>query len=533
MTLSDHEKDPAFQRRAAVLEPVLRAKILLGLDVNLGDIARELECDLVTAGAWMRGDHDQHGQAVQIVGVGIAAMTKLGTRVARAAAVLLGRQFDAAGASPRWPASAIMASQSSAALAARSMLAKKAGYLANNAPIAASLVDCWMTNLVSDGPSARAGHPNAAMREALEAAWSRLFRRADVEGGDLVSVLNRVVRGLVVDGESFVRLLTVGRGELKLQILPPSQIDPGVNRQLADGGAIVAGIERGPNGEPRACWVLPAPPDAPLPSMIGPAVRVDAADICHVLEPRFAGQVRGLSWLHPVATSILELDATQDAAVMKAKVSCLMAGFIRDLDGAGGGDLASGELSLEPGVLRRLRAGEDVTFSPTGDFEGLNGFLVHMARSISAGAGVPYEFATGDLSNTNYSSAKYGGEGFKRRCRAIRASVLVSRLLQPAWERCITLEILSGRLSASDFADNAQAYFDVAFLWPEWSSLDPLKEARSDIELLEVGLRSRAEIVSARGRDLADLDAELAADAFVPRAPPRPRLTVVGDKDAA
>ena len=447
----------------------------------------------------------------------------LATRIRRAAGVLFARQYEAAGASPRWPVSAIMPSQPSAALAARAIVSRKAAWLAANAPVASSICHTFCTSLIGDGPSAQSGHPNRAMRRALETIWGRFYKKADIEGGDLVSVLNRVVRALVVDGEGFVRLLTVGRGELRLQLLPASQIDSSISRELPGGSTIVQGVERGPNGERLAYWVLPASPDGPLPAMIGPAVRVDAADICHVYEPQFPGQVRGMSWLHSVATRLLELDSTEDAGIMKAKTSCLLAGFIRSLEGGPGDDLTpDAELSLEPGVLRRLRMGEDISFSPTSDMEGLNGFLVHLARSIAAGVGAPHELISGDLSNVNYSSAKLGLEGFRRRVKALRASVLVSRLLDPVWQRLITLEVLTGRLSAPGFEADPEPYFDASFLWPEFTSLDPMKETQADVDALNAGLRSRQEIIAARGRDPDEVTAELAADSFRPRVGARP-----------
>ena len=445
-------------------------------------------------------------------------------RFLRATTALLRRTFDAGGGGPRWPAAAIMASQPSAALAARSVLARKGAYLVNNAPIAASIAEVWATSLVGDGPSVQSRHPDPAMRRALELAWGRFFRRADIEGGDLVSLLNRIARGLIIDGEAFPRFLTIGRGLSRCQLLPAAQIDASVNREFP-GGTIVAGVERGPNGEVLAFWVLPSSPDAAAPfTMVGPPVRVDASDICHVFEPRFPGQIRGLSWLHPVATSILELDATQDAAIMKAKVTALMCGFIRgSTDSA---DLASGELSMEPGTLRKLPPDADITFSPTSDMDGLNAFLTHMARSISSGVGCPYELVTGDLSNTNYSSARLGLQSFVRRVRAVRSSVLVSRFLQPAWERCITLEVLTGRLQAPDFMQDPEPFFDVEFLWPEFASINPLDETRADVEALNAGLRSRAEIIAARGRDFETVNAEIEADTFRPQiAPPREEVT--------
>jgi lambda family phage portal protein len=323
----------------------------------------------------------------------------LATRIRRAATVLFSRQYEAAGASSRWPVSAIMPSPPSAALAARAIVGRKAAWLAANAPVASSICHVFTASLIGDGPSVRSNHPDRAMRRALEAAWSRFYKRADIEGGDLVSVLNRGVRALIVDGEAFVRLLIIERGELKLQLLPANQVDASINRELPGGGAVIQGIERGPNGERLAYWVLPVSPDGPLPAMIGPAVRVDAADLLHVYEPIFSGQMRGISWLHSVATRILELDSTEDAGIMKAKVSCLLAGFIRSLEGGPADDLTpDAELSLEPGVLRRLRMGEDITFSPSADFEGLNGFLIHLARTVAAGVGAPHELISGDLS---------------------------------------------------------------------------------------------------------------------------------------
>ena len=50
-------------------------------------------------------------------------------------------------------------------------------------------------------------------------------------------------------------------------------------------------------------------------------------------------------------------------------------------------------------------------------------------------------------------------------------------------------------------------YFAASFLFPEWAALDPLKEATADVTLLNAGIRSRSEIIAARGRDIDDVDA--------------------------
>ena len=83
----------------------------------------------------------------------------------------------------------------------------------------------------------RSGYPDRAVSRAHQSAWSRLYRWVDVEGGDLVSVLNRVARALVTEGEAFVRLLAVGLGELCLQILPAAHVDTSLNAELRGGGS--------------------------------------------------------------------------------------------------------------------------------------------------------------------------------------------------------------------------------------------------------------------------------------------------------
>jgi capsid protein len=131
-----------------------------------------------------------------------------------------------------------------------------------------------------------------------------------------------------------------------------------------------------------------------------------------------------------------------------------------------------------------------------------------------AGSGVPYAILTGDLSDTNYSSGKLGLEAFKRRCLAIRASLLGTRFLDRVWARFATLEVLSGRLQAPGFAMDPEPYYAATWLWPQWASLEPYREARADVELLRAGVRSREEIIASRGRDPVEVNSEIAADPF-------------------
>jgi len=56
----------------------------------------------------------------------------------------------------------------------------------------------------------------------------------------------------------------------------------------------------------------------------------------------------------------------------------------------------------------------------------------------------------------------------------------------------------------------------VTFLWPQWASLDPLKDAESDQISLSNRTKSREQVIAEKGRDIADVDAEIARDPVPP-----------------
>ena len=433
--------------------------------------------------------------------------------------------FDAAGRGDRWPRSSLIFSPVSQQLGARLPIARRAGWLVQNSPSAASFVHTWVTSLVSTGPIARSQHPDEATRKVLEKAWGRFCDRCDAEGpGDLTAFLTKSVRNLVTTGESFVQMPIVDRS-LRVKLLNSEQIDTNWTRQLADGVAIFNGVEVDRNGKRLAYWVLPYQWDLPWVPQTYPPNRISADDVLHLFDPQSPGAVRGLSWLTPIATRLLELDRLEDALLARANTSALFCGFVRDVDNTAGFQTQQRtrdgrpELSMEPGTLRVLPPGTDVVFpSNMPDVAGTGDFLKHILRTIAAGGGVPASLLTGDLSDVNYSSARMGLEQFKRAVSRIQSTMLVAQLLQPVWERFVLVEILSGRLEARDYENEPGLYNDVDFRWPAWPSLDPSIDAAADESSLRNKLKSRAEIIAQRGRDIADVDAEIAADPLRPAA---------------
>jgi lambda family phage portal protein len=436
---------------------------------------------------------------------------------------LLRRGFEAATGVPRASMMPFMPTPARQISADGPRTAARANYRVANGATASAISSLYGLNVVGTGPSARSQHPNRAMRRALQAAWARFYKKCDVDRSDMCGFLLRVMASLVVAGETLILMATTQRGELRLHLLSPEQLDRSKNIDTQGCGRIDDGVERAADGEIIAYWLFPQMPES-LASMLRPSQRFDASDVIHIFDAKWPGQVRGISWLAPVMTLLAQADQLLDALIERMKTGALFSGWITDPSGSAFSDSTrppDSELSIEPGSVRILPVGAGVEFPNVPAIEGFPELLRHVLRQIGSGVNVPYELIAADLSNTNYSSAKAGFSQFYRRCRAIRASMLEARLLNRLWERVITLEVLSGRLSAPDFARTADDYFAVNWGWDAWESLDPLKDAEADALLIASGIISRQQAVESRGRDFADVNAEIAGDTFQPIATPR------------
>lgn len=414
--------------------------------------------------------------------------------------------IDAAGGGRRWQGASVIAHGPNSTLAARGVAQTRAAALSLNNPHANRIVETWVSALIGKGWQTRSQHPEIGMARALNDAFEALT----------APLLTIAARALVRDGEAFLRTQITTGGKIRLKPIPADQIDPSLSRDLGGGARIVAGIEFDADDEIAAYHILPEAPGTPFVTY-GAAVRVPASDVLHVFDPIFPGQVRGLSWLAPVLLKLRDRDEASDALLMQLKTASLITGYVRDPDGSFAGFDGQQEggalnVALEPGAMRILPPGADVTFSHPG--QGLTqaaDFLRAQDREIAAGVGLTFEALTGDLTQTNYSSARVGLLEFRRRAEMLQRQLIEGRLLRPLWQRWIELRALAGEIEASGAA--LDDYRIVRFVPPGWQWVDPKNEVEADARAIEAGLKSREEVVAGRGRDIDDLNEEIARDA--------------------
>lgn len=450
----------------------------------------------------------------------IAAMW---TRLASAFGLPRRRSFDAAGGGRRWEGAKTVDALNSSILSGATTAARRAGWYARNNPWVASAVQSLVANAVGAGIKPRSLHPDPAVRDQLHGLWRRWTDRADASGlTDFYGLQALALRAMVESGESFARLRTVDSGDglppLAIDLLDREQVPADLHREIGDGRRLRAGIEFDAAGRRIAYHAYSHRPGDALAPMALDMIRVPAADIAHLFQPLAAGQLRGITWLAPILLRLHELDQYEDAALVKAKVAALFTGFIRDPDGTVAGlndGSASGgilQVGMEPGSLIPLPPGADIQFSDPADPGDYGAFVKNHIRAVASGLGVPYEMVSGDLEGVTYSSIRAGLVEFRRRVEQLQHSVIVFQFCRPVWERFARLAVLSGALDTRGFERDPAAFLAVEWLPPKWEWVDPLKDARAEIEQIRAGLKSRSQSIAERGYDAEAVDAAIAAD---------------------
>lgn len=400
------------------------------------------------------------------------------------------------------------------------IVAARASNFALNTPEGVRIVDSLVGNLVGTGVVPRPQHSSPSIRDYLASSFLGWTDFADADGRhDFYGLQAALVRDMVVLGEGLAVFVSDGRsGMSQLRRLHPEQLDRAKFQTFSDGGRIVQGVEFGASGHIVAYWIRPHAPGELLAGLPLVSVRHPASDVIHMFRQLVPGQVRGLSWLAPILLSGKDLDSLVDAMLVRAKVSAMFVGSIYDPDGTAGGmegeqngsDL---DTTAEPGTIRVEANGSRLDWSDPPDSGDTVAFSKGIQRRLAIGAGVTYEQATGDYSQTNYSSARAALVEFRRFCEGIQHHVIVHQACRPVWHRFILGQVLDGAISASAYQAQRMQFHAVKWLPPAWPWVDPQKDAQAAVLEMDNLIRSRSEIVAERGYDIEALDREIAADA--------------------
>ena len=362
----------------------------------------------------------------------------------------------------------------------------------------------------------------------MQKLWLEWTDDADADGfTDFYGLQRRAAREVFIAGEVFFRfrprrledgvVVPVQLQMLPAEMLPLSRNE--VGRAATSSARASSSIASAAGWPITSCAGIRAMSPI-VPVSVGETVRIPASEIIHVIDPVDAGQLRGVSKFAPAIVKLFLLDQYDDAELDRKKVAAMHALFITTPAPAEPFDVAEGTgengertMDLQPGQIVMLEPGEQVqTSDPANSGQTYEPFQYRTLLQVSAALGVPYAYLSNDMIKANYSNARLALLEFRRRTEAYQHAVMVWQLCRRVWARWMDTAVLAGALDLSGYEANRRVYQACAWLPPKWDWVDPLKDAKAEIEQIAAGLKSRTQALAERGYDAEQVDAEIAAD---------------------
>ena len=430
---------------------------------------------------------------------------------------VLTRAFEAASPRDTWRPRRANASANADHAADAATLRAKTRTLVQNVPYMRAGLEGLVSYVIGTGISTRATGRQA---DAFNAAWEAWHKHCDADGRlQWYGLQAAAYRAMEQDGEVLIRLRprrpTDGLAiPLQLQLLEIDWLD--TSRHGTIGGAdVVNGIEYDALGRPAAYYLWDRHPGEMTlsRSLRTQSQRVPAKSIIHLYNPERPGQGRGFPRAACVIARARDLQLLEDAELarknLESRAGMVASGDVQLLgDGPPPGTATTEETGnlgeLAGGGILRVPAGLQLTaFEPKAVPGHVDNVKLQL-QLIATGWGVPYELLTGDVSQTNFSSARVRRLDFKRLVEAIQWNVVIPRLVEAVAAAAQDAAALAGIITRADhkFEHNT----------PKWEYVNPQQDIEADQAEIEAGLSSISEKLRSRGYNPATVFEELKTD---------------------
>ena len=439
---------------------------------------------------------------------------------------------------------------SSLALSDGPMLTARARKAVMDNPLASNGVTSFVAEVIGTGMRPHSKHSDAKIRRQLErefSLWtpqSSATRRIGPGGKpdslqDFYTQQALVCRNVVEAGEAFARIrprLAADLSPIGLRV--PMQIDLIEPEQLAfwrssaemasPDNIVRASIEFNQIHERVAFhFYREHPGDSSIWPNSFEVVRVPAENVLHVMEFMRGNQIRGITSLAPILIQLADLDDYDDAERYRQKLGAYLFGWRKTLTpddpqlntvSSVGTDTApdgAGYVESQPGQMTILdtNAGEEFGFySHPGVASTYESFMKVQRHTIATILRNTYEMLTGDMHEVNFSSARVRLIALRRIWKQFQKSVIEHQFCRPVWRAWLDAAALAGRIDAADYRKRPEEYLNVEWLAQPWEWVDPKADIAAVRMEIESCLTSREAQVSARGRDVEEVDAEIKRD---------------------
>lgn len=406
---------------------------------------------------------------------------------------------------------------------AASSLRARARELRRNNAYAHRGIQVITTNVVGSGIKPVFKIKNKQLLKYFDREWKKWAEgtaTADYEGvNNLLGLQALVLDAVAESGEAFVlrkRQLSGQSVPLKLQVLEADFLDNSHNEDLSGGRKIRQGIEFDSNNQRVAYHFYERHPgdtggNIQAANRRFQKVRVSAEKVIHVFEKKRPGQIRGVSWLHPVMIRLRDLDTFIDATLKKQEVAACYAAFVYNATGDSLENTYSSKSSwellekLDAGTIEELPPGYDIKFSNPPDTGAFNEFVKVQLRSIAAGLGVTYEELTQDYSNVNFSSGRMGFLSFHRNIKRWQNDIMITQLLNPVFDWFVdAIQFAPGARNFNVNPDNIEVFWTR----PAREMIDPAKEVKGNVDAVKAGFKTVSSVIRSMGDNPDEVFAE-------------------------
>lgn len=404
-----------------------------------------------------------------------------------------------------------------------------------------AIIQKWVTALVGIAITPRFHQVGDKLRrKEINAFWADFVRDADADGVlDLYGMQTLAVRAWLERGEMFARrrYRTASANlavPMQVQLLESDMVpnfDADQFPNLSERNRIRSGIELNNQGSRVAYWVYKEHPgDAPTGVGGIPAaaalVRVPAEDMLHMFEPKRIGQRRGVPILAPILPKLRNVADYEDTTLERQKIANLFVAFIsRTLPSLDPTDPNHGALTglaaaidgddspllpMKPGLLQELEDGQSVHFANPPD-AGTN-YSEYMRSShlgTTAGTGVPYELAVGDIQGVSDRTLRVIVNEFRRFASQRQWQIIIPQFCQRIIAWFADAALLAGHISTAEHPFVVRAEHA-----PHgWEYIHPVQDVQGKALEVKNGFRSRASVIGESGDDPDVVDQERAEDA--------------------
>lgn len=231
-------------------------------------------------------------------------------------------------------------------------------------------------------------------------------------------------------------------------------------------------------------------------------------NVLHLFHKKRIGQTRGVPELAPVIESLRQLGDYTDAELQAAAISALFTVFVKTEGGAGLGNMGptsetgvrstDTDMKMAAGAIIDLDKDEDVAFAdPSRPNANYDPFVMSILRQIGVALELPFELLIMHFT-ASYSASRAAILQAWKFFR-MRRQWLIDNFCKPIYEEWLTEAVLLGRIAAPGFLFDPAiraAYCGCEWIGPSMGQIDPEKEARANVIMVQNGWKTDSEVTA-------------------------------------